>query len=112
MRNAGLFVALFVVAFAVFGNRALDGIGCNARNVTVVARCAAFTRLTTATAPPAPLAAMAVRFAFTGNRFFAAGGFPGQTFGLDFGFDIERLFVVIGFLDQRREGGCLRRLRR
>ena len=48
------------------------------------------------------LAAVAVGFAFTGD-FFAAGGFLGQAFGLfglDFTFDVERLFVVIGFRDR------------
>ena len=44
------------------------------------------------------------------------GGIVGQPLGLlgfdlGFGFDVERLVVVIGFLDLRREGGSLRHQR-
>ncbi len=100
-RCAGLLVAFLVVGFAILGNRAFDHLRRHAHGVTLVTRRAAFTRLATAAPAAAALAAMAVRFAFTGNRFLGPGGLVGQPFGffgLDFAFDIERLFVVIGFL--------------
>jgi hypothetical protein len=73
-RNAGLFVAFLVVSFGVVGNRAFDGFGCHA-HVIVVTRRAALTRFTTAAPAAAALAAVAVRFALTGDRFLGAGDF-------------------------------------
>ena len=59
--------------------------------------------------------AVALGFAagFLGGRCLVGQAFG--FFGFDFRFDIERLFVVIGFLGLRRRGGGLRgeqRLRR
>src|SRR6267142_705512 len=98
--HAGLFVAFVLVSFAVLGGRAFDGRSGDAHWVTVLARGGAVTRLATAASASASLAAVAVSFAFAGCRF---GGIVAQPFcflgfDLGFGFDVERLVVVIGFL--------------
>src|SRR5204862_7649667 len=100
--------------FAVLGGRAFDGLARDAHGLTVLARGGPITRLATAAPAAPPLAAVAVSFAFAGCRF---GGIVGQSLGLlgfdlGFGFGVERLVVVIGFLDLRREGGSLRRQQR
>ncbi len=113
-REAGLFVAFVLVGLAVIGNRALGGhFGGHARGIGVITRrSAAFTGLAGTSAPtPAPLAPVAVGLGFAAG-FFAGRGIFRQPFGLfgfdfRFGFDIERLFVVIGFLDVRRRGRSL-----
>ena len=55
---------------------------------------------------PSPSPAAVFAAALVGQPFGLLG------FDLGFGFDVERLVVVIGFLDLRREGGSLRRQQR
>jgi hypothetical protein len=74
-RNARLFVAFLVVGFALVGNRAFDHFRRHAHGVIVVTRRAALTRFTPAAPAAAALAAVAVRFALTGDRFLGAGDF-------------------------------------
>ena len=114
--HAGLFVAFVLVGFAVVGGRAFDGFAgdAHARHRPRAARRLHAARHGRAGAGAACGGGRLLRLR---RRLPRLGGIVGQPFGLfgfdlGFGFDVERLFVVIGFLDLRRGGGSLRRQQR
>src|SRR6202043_4018882 len=117
--RAGLFVRFVLVGFAFLGDDAgnRDRFERHAAALGFLTRRTAFARFAGTAAPPAPpLALVAVSRGFTVSRL-AYRRILGEPFGLvglhlRFGFDVERLVVVEGFLSLRRESCSLRRQQR
>ena len=112
-----LLVAFVLVGFAVLGGDAFDGSASTATRVGISVVGAGAPSRGSPTAAPASAPLAAGPSASPSPPAASRRGFVGQSLGLlgfdlGFGFDVERLVVVIGFLDLRREGGSLRHQQR